>query len=64
MDKTHAVTALQNAVAFLKGQKIIKKEIEISPKTGFIDALYTALQQADFVHNPKLIAMRNLTERL
>ena len=30
MDKTHAVTALQNAVAFLKGQKIIKKEIEIS----------------------------------
>ena len=35
MDKTHAVTALQNAVAFLKGQKIIKKEIEISTETGF-----------------------------
>jgi len=54
MDRKQASTALQNAVAFLKGQKIIKKEIEISPKTGFIDALYTALEQADFVHNHRL----------
>jgi len=35
MDKTAAVTALQNAVAFLKGQKIIKKEIDISLQTGY-----------------------------
>ena len=35
MDRKQASTALQNAVAFLKGQKIIKKEIEISTETGF-----------------------------
>ena len=35
MDKNQYSTALQNAVAFLKGQKIIKKEIEISIDTGF-----------------------------
>lgn len=35
MDKTQYSKALQNAVAYLKGQKILKKEIEISMKTGF-----------------------------
>lgn len=35
MDRDTAVTALQNAVAYLKGKKIIKKENEISLRTGF-----------------------------
>lgn len=35
MTKTQASKALQNAVAYLKGQKLIKKEIEISIQTGF-----------------------------
>lgn len=35
MDKSAVNTALQNAVAFLKGQKIIKKDSEISLQTGY-----------------------------
>lgn len=35
MDKTTAVAALQNAVAYLKGQQKIKKDNEISSLTGF-----------------------------
>lgn len=35
MDKTQYSPALQNAVAHLKGKKIIKTEGEISTKTGF-----------------------------
>lgn len=35
MDKTQYSSALRNAVAFLKGQKKIKKEIQISIDTGF-----------------------------
>jgi len=35
MTKIEASKALQNAVAYLKGKKIIKKENEISMKTGY-----------------------------
>jgi transcriptional regulator with XRE-family HTH domain len=35
IDKDSVVAALQNAVAYLKGKKLIKKENEISLQTGF-----------------------------
>lgn len=53
MDKTTAVTALQNAVAYLKGQQKIKKEIEISLLTryakGSISAYLTGASDADIM---------------
>lgn len=35
MDKTQAISALQNAVTYLKAKKIIKKDLEICEKTGY-----------------------------